>query len=1095
MTTKKIEYYKLQDLERESFTKMLKGAVKGIESIVSDEFGEGITGLSKVGDMKANIKETHKSWKNCNLDNISTLQNAYLCTPIVDTVFLEDPTQFFTRLFKDESLQTFLSALAHVDPFSDKFSDLLCNCSGDATTDSGVSTDSTILLDQLACLKKLKYFLNLPMGQILQLLSELCKMVVMSDKKNISNESTDHLWIFVLANIVNELFNTAPKSFAHKLMLMQFKTFVLEDTNERRKEGKQLSDLEFYRDLEMQLEKADPHATFPTSIYRRCDGRTFASQDAQTIEATMGTVLTTTIKITRNVLNPKTNHLLASVYRPLGRVVAIVDDKVDNLGYSDELRRYFKHFKLDVTILVFGGNEVDKDMSTVENILIALKANNVSRNLPVLIVGGGVLSDTAGLACALYHRNTPYVMLCTSIVSGIDAGPSPRTCCDGFGYKNLYGAYHPPVLTLTDRMFWKSMRVGWVRHGIAEIIKMAVVKDLRCFELLEQGGNLLVKTKFGSEMELLVDKDDCTDVDSVIDKALASRGFSDQDHFQQVCDEIVGRAMEGYVRSEYGNLWETHQARPHAYGHTWSPGYELPAGMLHGHAVATCMGYGAFMACYHWECQNFVEETDVKENTTSPRPWLPESQMFRILDLINEFELALYHDIMDNVDVIWSSQVKMTAKRGGNLAAPVPKGVIGKCGFINNVDKECLRNSLKQYKDLVTGLGENSQLPRFKRHGYGVEVQCHDVGLEDPSTVIKPGDILPEKKVIASNDTLSEVTKSPMYLNENTLSHLESVHKPSKFESSNTTSKTGTTSASSVSSPEVEDSTSKSSDEDQPKSYQEWIKQVQSKRHQNSAGALVQQYLPTSTDPARNDNLPPAFPYSHLFADGSAEGYALKQTTPCSPNVRCAAQITDKHNMFMPCMVGALESQFLKMTANLAKAKRILDVGTFTGNSAIAFADSSPDCQVTTMESDEKTAEIAQEVFDACTPDVGKRIKLMVGNAQEMMWEKSNNNEQYDLIFLDADKENYENYYALCMGDQHEDAKPLLAEGGVILADNTACALLYDENDDRRNALHRFNRKVSADERVEQVLLTIREGITMIKRKTDMTSAATRVIN
>ena len=42
-------------------------------------------------------------------------------------------------------------------------------------------------------------------------------------------------------------------------------------------------------------------------------------------------------------------------------------------------------------------------------------------------------------------------MLCTSIVSGIDAGPSPRTCCDGFGYKNLYGAYHPPVVTITDR--------------------------------------------------------------------------------------------------------------------------------------------------------------------------------------------------------------------------------------------------------------------------------------------------------------------------------------------------------------------------------------------------------------------------------------------------------------------------------------------------------------------------------------------------------------------------------------------------------------------------------------------------------------------
>ena len=137
-----------------------------------------------------------------------------------------------------------------------------------------------------------------------------------------------------------------------------------------------------------------------------------------------------------------------------------------------------------------------------------LKKNGVSRNEPVLIIGGGVISDIGGFACALYHRSTPYVMLCTSIVSGkfllllrigkkililinssnagIDAGPSPRTCCDGFGYKNLYGAYHPPILTITDRFFFRSLHPGWLRHGIAEIIKMSVTKDFELFELLEK---------------------------------------------------------------------------------------------------------------------------------------------------------------------------------------------------------------------------------------------------------------------------------------------------------------------------------------------------------------------------------------------------------------------------------------------------------------------------------------------------------------------------------------------------------------------------------------------------------------------------------
>merc|ERR1719410_189809 len=96
--------------------------------------------------------------------------------------------------------------------------------------------------------------------------------------------------------------------------------------------------------------------------------------------------------------------------------------------------------------------------------------------------------------------------------------------------------------------------------------------------------------------------------------------------FEELCDLIVGKAMEGYVRSEYGNLWETHQCRPHAFGHTWSPGYELPAGMLHGHAVATGMGYGAYLA---------FEEGFINSR-----------QMHRVLRLISNMELSLWHDIM-----------------------------------------------------------------------------------------------------------------------------------------------------------------------------------------------------------------------------------------------------------------------------------------------------------------------------------------------------------------------------------------------------------------------------------------------------------------
>merc|ERR1712117_648079 len=287
---------------------------------------------------------------------------------------------------------------------------------------------------------------------------------------------------------------------------------------------------------------------------------------------------------------------------------------------------------------------------------------------------------------------TPYVMLCTSIVSGIDAGPSPRVCCNGFDYKNLYGAYHPPVLTITDRGLWRSLHRGWLRHGIAEIIKMSVVEDRSLFELLEKWGPTLVQTKFGTEGERMMDS-----------------------AFQDECDLIVGKAMHSYVRSEYGNLWETHQCRPHAFGHTWSPGYELPAGMLHGHAVATCMGYGAFLAMR----SGFISQT----------------QMERIMKLISDFELSLWHPIMDSADRIWGCNQKIIAKRGGFLCAPVPRGEIGNCGYIQELTFQQVETSIQEYKAFCESM---------PRGGLGVEVHCREVGLEDPSKVddCKPEDTI-----------------------------------------------------------------------------------------------------------------------------------------------------------------------------------------------------------------------------------------------------------------------------------------------------------------------------------------------------------------
>ncbi|MEM6504015.1 MAG: sedoheptulose 7-phosphate cyclase [Planctomycetota bacterium] len=437
---------------------------------------------------------------------------------------------------------------------------------------------------------------------------------------------------------------------------------------------------EEYAGLEEELIQRNPHAIYPTSPFREGEGHVVARYDFQQVEAVMSSKTYTSIRVVEGVLNPR-RQLLREIYQPLGRCVCVVDQNVEE-HFGKEIEAYFEHHDIPLEKLVYRAMEVDKGIGTVEKMLGDFKTLGVSRNEAVLIVGGGVLSDTGGLACALYHRGTPYVMLSTSVVAGIDAGPSPRTCCDGFGYKNLFGAYHTPIVSITDRTFFRTLHPGWLRHGIAEIIKMACVKDDELFAALEAAGPDLIETRFGS----------------TVDDA--------RDPIHNVSNQILGRAIKSYVEAEYGNLYETHQCRPHAFGHTWSPGFEIPAGLLHGHAVGIGMGFGAFLS--------------------HRVGWITEAELQRITDLIHKFGLSLNHDVLGESELLWASQVKMTEKRGGHLAAPLPKGRIGACGYLNELSREELDAALVDYR---------TWCERYPEQGRGIDPHCHDVGLEDPSTV------------------------------------------------------------------------------------------------------------------------------------------------------------------------------------------------------------------------------------------------------------------------------------------------------------------------------------------------------------------------
>jgi caffeoyl-CoA O-methyltransferase len=172
-------------------------------------------------------------------------------------------------------------------------------------------------------------------------------------------------------------------------------------------------------------------------------------------------------------------------------------------------------------------------------------------------------------------------------------------------------------------------------------------------------------------------------------------------------------------------------------------------------------------------------------------------------------------------------------------------------------------------------------------------------------------------------------------------------------------------------------------------------------------------------------------------------------------------------------VVGPLEGALLKMIARLVGARRVLEIGTFTGYSALCFAEALPnDGLVVTCDIDPDAIALAKKFF-AKSP-YGRKITIKVGPALETMHALDGS---FDLIFIDADKTNYLHYY-------HR-ALDLLGPQGVILVDNVLRGgdVLEHPAPDRSTAvIQELNRTVAADPTMTVVLLTVRDGLSMIRR-------------
>lgn len=202
------------------------------------------------------------------------------------------------------------------------------------------------------------------------------------------------------------------------------------------------------------------------------------------------------------------------------------------------------------------------------------------------------------------------------------------------------------------------------------------------------------------------------------------------------------------------------------------------------------------------------------------------------------------------------------------------------------------------------------------------------------------------------------------------------------------------------------------------------------------------------------------------------EQYAQAHTEPPGPLFEELRETTYARMASPHMQVGRLEGTFLRLLVKLARARRVVEVGTFTGYSALMMAEGLPDDgELVTCDIDPKAAEVARGFF-ARSPH-GKKIQLRLGPALETLKTLSG---PIDLAFIDADKGNYSAYYDALV--------PLLRPGGLLVADNTLWSgRVLNPQQPNDHAIVAFNAKVAADARVEKVLLTVRDGMMLALKR------------
>lgn len=342
----------------------------------------------------------------------------------------------------------------------------------------------------------------------------------------------------------------------------------------------------------------------------------------------------------------------------------IIDENVFDT-YGAQLEQYMAYHGVECEILPLPTCEPNKSFNLIYQIAERLEAFKLNRRKePIIVIGGGVCLDVAGLAANLYRRNTPLIKIPTTVMAAVDASIGIKTAVNFHGRKNKMGTYCAPLAVFIDKTFLKTLGDRHLSNGSAEILKMACIKDRELFELMEQHSAELIQTKFQSPH----------------------------------ASTIMRRSIQGMLEELEYNLWEHILSRLVDYGHAFSPEIEMAALqgdealLLHGEAVNIDMALTTQLAYQ--------------------RGFISADERRRVFGVMRQLGLAIWHDVC-NVEVFMQGLEDTTRQRDGLQRVPFMSG-IGEAVFVNDI----VREEVEQAAQYVSQLHAEQLAEAAHNNGY-----------------------------------------------------------------------------------------------------------------------------------------------------------------------------------------------------------------------------------------------------------------------------------------------------------------------------------------------------------------------------------------